>query len=87
MLTPSYLERTPAVKEQIVEMSLNGSGIRDISRILQVSTRTVIGELKKNMRLKQSMNRYYSRLKLGNCASRLFQLGLEQRAKSRKVAR
>ena len=47
MLNPSYPGRTPAVKEQIVEMSLNGSGIRDISRVLQVSTRTVIGELKK----------------------------------------
>ncbi|MEP0914193.1 IS1-like element transposase [Leptolyngbya sp. GB1-A1] len=47
MLNPSYPGRTSAVKEQIVEMSLNGSGIRDIARVLQVSTRTVIGELKK----------------------------------------
>ena len=47
MLNPSYPGRIPAVKEQIVEMSLNGSGIRDISRVLHVSTRTVIGELKK----------------------------------------
>jgi transposase-like protein len=47
MLNPSYPGRTPAIKEQIVEMSLNGSGIRDIARVLQVSTRTVIGELKK----------------------------------------
>ena len=47
MLNPSYPGRTPAVKEQIVEMSLNGSGIRDIARVLHVSTRTVIGELKK----------------------------------------
>jgi transposase-like protein len=47
MLNLSYPGRTPAVKEQIVEMSLNGSGIRDIARVLQVSTRTVIWELKK----------------------------------------
>ncbi len=47
MLNPSYPGRIPAVKAQIVEMSLNGSGIRDIARVLQVSTRTVIGELKK----------------------------------------
>ena len=47
MLNPSYPGRTPAVKEQIGEMSLNGSGIREISRVLHVSTRTVIGELKK----------------------------------------
>ncbi len=47
MLNPSYPGRTPAVKAQIVAMSLNGSGIRDIARVLQVSTRTVMGELKK----------------------------------------
>ena len=49
MLNPSYPGRTPAVKEQIVEMSLTGSGIRDISRVLQVRTRTVIGKLKKKV--------------------------------------
>jgi transposase-like protein len=37
----------PAVKRQIVEMTLNGSGVRDIARVLQVSPNTVIGELKK----------------------------------------
>jgi transposase-like protein len=47
MLNPSHPRRTPAVNEQIVEMSLNGSGSRDISRVLHLSTRTVIGELKK----------------------------------------
>ena len=39
--------RTRRVKEQIVDMSLNGSGIRDIARVLQVSPSTVIQELKK----------------------------------------
>jgi len=47
ILNPSYPGRIPAVKQQIVEMSLNGSGVRDISRVLHVSTRTVIAELKK----------------------------------------
>ncbi|MBD3886913.1 hypothetical protein IFO70_35370 [Phormidium tenue FACHB-886] len=37
-----------SVKEQMVEMTLNGSGVRDIARVLQVSTRTVIAELKKS---------------------------------------
>jgi len=31
----------------IVEMTLNGSGVRDIARVLQISPTTVIGELKK----------------------------------------
>jgi transposase-like protein len=43
----AYPGRTPAVKGQIIEMTLNGSGIRDIARVLQVSPNTVIRELKK----------------------------------------
>jgi transposase-like protein len=35
------------VKRQIVEMTLNGSGVRDIARVLQVGPNTVIKELKK----------------------------------------
>ena len=41
--------RTRHVKQQIVDMSLNGSGIRDIARVLQVSPSTVIRELKKRL--------------------------------------
>jgi transposase-like protein len=37
----------PAVKQQIVEMTLNGSGVRDIARVLQVGPTTVLKELKK----------------------------------------
>ena len=40
----------PTVKQQIVEMTLNGSGIRDIARVLQVGPNTVIKELKKSHR-------------------------------------
>jgi len=36
-----------AVKQQIVDMTLNGSGVRDIARVLHVSTRPVVAELKK----------------------------------------
>ena len=43
----AYPGRVPAVKRQIVEMTLNGRGVRDIARVLQVSPNTVIGELKK----------------------------------------
>ncbi|MBD3887675.1 hypothetical protein IFO70_39835 [Phormidium tenue FACHB-886] len=45
---PTYLGRLASVKEQIVEMTLNGSGVRGIARVLQVSTRTVIAEFKKS---------------------------------------
>jgi transposase-like protein len=45
--TYAYPGRTPEVKRQIVEMTLNGSGVRDIARVLQISPTTVIGELKK----------------------------------------
>ena len=40
----------PTVKQQIVEMTLNGSDIRDIVRVLQVGPNTVLKELKKSGR-------------------------------------
>ena len=43
----SDLGRLPQIKEQIIEMSLNGSGIRDIARVLKISPNTVIEEIKK----------------------------------------
>ena len=43
----TYPGRTRQVKQQIVEMTLNGSGVRDIARVLRVSPTTVIQELKK----------------------------------------
>ncbi len=39
--------RLPAVRQQIVDMTLNGSGVRDIVRVLRVSSATVIDVLKK----------------------------------------
>jgi len=39
--------RLPEVKQQIVDMTLNGSGVRDIVRVLRVSSATVIDVLKK----------------------------------------
>ena len=40
----------PAVKQEIVDMTLNGSGIRDIARVLHVGSNTVLRELKKSRR-------------------------------------
>src|SRR5215813_10850090 len=42
--------RLPAVKQQIVDMTLNGSGVRDIVRVLRVSSATVIDVRKKKSR-------------------------------------
>ena len=44
ILNLSYPGRTASVKQQIVDMTLNGSGVRDIARVLHISTRTVIAE-------------------------------------------
>jgi transposase-like protein len=42
-----YKGRAPAIKEQIVDMSLNGSGIRDTARVGKISPSAVINPLKK----------------------------------------
>jgi transposase-like protein len=47
LLDYSYPGQSPGVKQQIVEMALNASGIRDTARVLHVSTNTVMTELKK----------------------------------------
>jgi len=39
--------QSPEVKQQIVDMALNASGIRDTARVLHVSPTTVMKELKK----------------------------------------
>ncbi len=48
ILNHSHPGRTKEVKQKIIEMSHNGSGIRDTARALKVSTTTVIKELKKS---------------------------------------
>ena len=50
VLNPSYQGHRPEVKEQIIDMALNGSGIRDTARVLKISPTTVINELKKKSR-------------------------------------
>ena len=47
ILDHSYPGRSRQVKQQIVDMAMNGSGIRDTARGLHVSPSTVINELKK----------------------------------------
>jgi len=56
ILDNSHPGRRRSVKHQIVEMSLNGSGVRDIARVLHVSPSTVIRELKKKKPHLQAVN-------------------------------
>jgi transposase-like protein len=46
----TYQGRLPQVKRQSVELTLNGSGVRDIARVVRISPNTVIEELKKRPR-------------------------------------
>ena len=47
LLDYAYAGQSSEVKQQIVDMALNASGIRDTARVLHVSPTTVIKELKK----------------------------------------
>ena len=47
LLAYSYAGQSPEVKQQIVDMAMNASGIRDTARVLHVSPTTVLKELKK----------------------------------------
>ncbi len=47
-LNLDYRGRDGKIKQKIVEMKLNGTTVREISRVLEISTATVVKELKKN---------------------------------------
>jgi len=40
----SYAGQSPVVKQQIVDMAMNASGIRDTARVLHISPHTVMAE-------------------------------------------
>jgi transposase-like protein len=46
LLESAYKGRSPEIKQQVIDMSLNGSGVRDTARVLGISPTTVIQELK-----------------------------------------
>jgi transposase-like protein len=48
MLDYYYKAYEPGIKEKIVEMAINSSGIRDTARVLNINKNTVIRTLKKN---------------------------------------
>ena len=49
LLQYHHRARVPEVKRQMVDMALNGSGIRDTARVLGVSPTTVLPTLKKSI--------------------------------------
>jgi IS1 family transposase len=57
ILDYSYKAYVPDVRKQIIDMAMNGSGIRDTSRVLGVSQNTVIHEIKKQESKLESVNR------------------------------
>lgn len=57
ILDYDYQGYLPEVKKLIIDMALNGSGIRDTARVLEISPTTVISELKKKESCLESVNR------------------------------
>ena len=54
ILNPEKKGFLPEVKRRIIEMTLNGSGIRDIARVLGISKDTVMSEIKKRKYIESS---------------------------------
>jgi len=65
LLDYTYPGHSVGVKQQIVDMAMNASGIRDTARVLHISPTTVIKELKKT----------HSTRFLRKCRFRLFSCG------------
>jgi transposase-like protein len=47
LITYVYQGRLPEVKQQIIAMAMNGSGIRDTARVLHIGPTTVLNAFKK----------------------------------------
>jgi len=57
MLDYHHRAYLPEVKQQIIDMALNGSGVRDTGRVLGISKDTVVSALKKKPSLNASTPR------------------------------
>ena len=51
LLHYQHRARVQEVRHQVVDMALNGSGVRDTARVLRISPTTVIAVLKKSRRV------------------------------------
>jgi transposase-like protein len=47
ILDYTHQGHSPGIKEQIIDMAMNGSEVRDTARVLNISPGTVINEIKK----------------------------------------
>ncbi len=54
LLAYRYKAYGHGVKEQVVQMATNGSGVRDTARVLKINKNTVISTLKKSSSLAQA---------------------------------
>jgi hypothetical protein len=54
-LAYKYTARKSGIKDKIIDMTLNNSGVRDIGRVLKISKDTVVAVLKKT----QKVNPYF----------------------------
>jgi len=48
LLQYQHRGRLPEIRRQVVDLALNGSGVRDTARVLRISPTTVIAVLKKS---------------------------------------
>jgi transposase-like protein len=71
MLAYRYKACRPGIKEQVVEMALNGSGIRDTARVLKINKNTVISTLQKSSSLVQVNPNFQALNSAANLAARL----------------
>ncbi len=51
MLEYRYKAYEPGVMDQVIDMAINGSGIRDTARVLKINKNTVIHALKKKKKI------------------------------------
>ena len=56
-----YKAYEPGIKKQVIEMAINGSGIRDTARVLHINKNTVIATLKKKASSKKSVGSFQFR--------------------------
>lgn len=59
MLTYRYTAYEPGIKDKIVDMAMNSSGVRDTARVLSISKGTVISTLKKKNNILTQVNPNY----------------------------
>src|SRR5215213_10346009 len=59
--------RVPEVRRQVIDMAVNGSGIRDTARVLRISPTTVIAIIKKSRRSSPRQSRVASSSSFTRC--------------------